>query len=143
MNTFVKIVIGIILIIAVLIGVFYIEGKTKSASVANITIFIEGQNESSIKITNIEGSLEKVSKSGMPRGGNLVAPGIAITLRQNMIPISDWYSLPLKGPSTYNLKIGLDESFSENIPTMVYVQAIDNKSQEIIAAQKELLLKKQ
>lgn len=143
MKTFVKMIIGIILIIAVLIGVFYIEGKTKSANVANITVFIEGQNESSIQITSIEGSLEKVSRSGMPRGGNLVAPGIAVTLRQNMIPISDWYSLPLKGPGAYNLKIGLDESFSENIPTMIYVQAIDSRSQEITAAQKEFLLKKQ
>lgn len=143
MNTFVKIVVGVILIIAVLMGVFYIEGKTKSASVANITIFIEGQDESSIQITDIEGSLEKASKTGMPRGGNLVAPGIAIMARQNMIPISDWYSSPFSGPGTYNLKIGLDESFSENIPTMIYVQAIDSKSQKIISAQKEFLLKKQ
>ncbi len=141
MSTFVRIVVGIILIIAVLIGVFYIEGKTKSASVANITIFIEGQNESSIQITGIEGNLEKVSKSGMPHGGNLVAPGIAIILRQNMIPISDWYSSPFSGPGTYNIKIGLDESFSENTPTVVYVQAVNNKSEKIESVQKELLLK--
>ncbi len=140
MNTFVKMLAVIILIIIVLTGVFYIGGSIKSAKVANITIFIESNNES-INITSIGGSLERAPKISIPRGGNLVAPGIAVTIRQNMIPISDWYSLPLNGTGAYNFKIGIDESFSEDKPIAIYVQAVNNRSEKIESAQKELLLK--
>ncbi len=140
MNTFVKMVAIIILVIIVLTGIFYIGGSIKSSKVANITIFIESNNEST-NITNIEGNLERVPKISLPRGGNLVAPGIAVTIRQNMIPVSDWYSLPLNGTGAYNLKIGLDESFSENKQIAVYVQVVNNRSEKMESAQKELLLK--
>ncbi len=140
MNIFVKMVAVVILVTAALIGISYIEGSMKSARVADITVFIDDQNES-MNITHLEGSLENVSKTGLPQGGVLTAPGVAVTLRQNMRAVSGWYSFPLNGSGTYTLRIGLYDSFSEDKPTVVYMQAVDSNSQKIISVQRELMLK--
>jgi len=142
MNAFTKMIVAIILLIVILTGVFYIEGSKKSGRVADITVFVEIQNES-VRITNIEGNLEAISKVGVPAGGRLVAPGVAVLIIQEMKPVSDWYSLTLMNSSrTYNFRIGLYDSFSEDNPVSVYVQAIDRNSRELMSVQKSLLLNK-
>ncbi|MFZ2411067.1 MAG: hypothetical protein WAW23_05825 [Candidatus Methanoperedens sp.] len=142
MNTFVKMIVVIILVIAALTGVFYIEGSNKSAKIANINVWVEiAAQNGSVRITNIEGSLEDISKVGLPVGGSLEAPGIAVSINQEKKPVSDWYSLLLMNDSRiYNFRIGLYDAFSEDKNVSVYVQAVDRRNNEIMSAQKELLL---
>ncbi|MFZ3059586.1 MAG: hypothetical protein WA102_07575 [Candidatus Methanoperedens sp.] len=144
MNSYAKIVIGIIIVIAALIGVFYFESSAKSAKVANINVLVEiATQNGSIRITNIEGDLEEISMVGLPRGGLMEAPGIAVSINQEKKPVSDWYSLMLMNDTrTYNFRVGLYDTFSEDKPVFVYVQAIDRRSRELMSAQKELLLNK-
>lgn len=142
MNNLVKMIVVIILVIAALTGVFYIEGSKKSAKIANIDVWVEiAAQNGSVRITNIEGNLEDISKVGLPVGGNMEAPGITVSINQENKPVSDWYSsLLMNDTRTYNFRIGLYDTFSEEKPVSVYVQAIDRRSNELMAAQKELLL---
>lgn len=144
MNSYAKMVIGIIIVIAALIGIFYFESSAKSAKVANINVLVEiAIQNGSVRIANIEGNLEEISKVGLPRGGPMEAPGIAVSINQETKPVSDWYSLMLMNDTrTYNFRIGLYDTFSEDKPVTVYVQAIDRRSRELMSAQKELLLNK-
>lgn len=140
MNTFTKMIVAVILLIAVLVGVFYIEGSKKSGRVADISVFIEVQNES-VRVANIEGNIEPISKVGVPQGGILEAPGVAVLVLQEMKPVSDWYSLTLMNSSrTYNFRIGLYDSFLDDRPVFVYVQAIDRNSKTLISVQRAILL---
>ncbi len=144
MNTFVKMLVVIILVIAALIGVFYFESTAKPAKVANINVLVEiAPQNGSLRIANIEGNLEDISKIGLPKGGLMEAPGITVSINQETKPVSDWYSLLLMRDSrTYNFRIGLYDTFSEDKPVSVYVQAIDYRSNELMSIQKEFLLNK-
>ncbi len=136
-----KKLIGILIIVILLaIGIFYFIGSSKAGRVAEIKVYIEVKNDS-VEITNIEGNLEKVSKIGVPQGGNVVVPGITLMVKKGMIPISDWYSVGYNGPGIYNLRVALDESFSENQPVIVYVQVVGNRGEKLISGQKEIQLK--
>lgn len=135
-------IIVIILVIAALIGVFYIESSNKTNKIANINVWVEiATQNGSVRITNIEGNLEDISRVGLPVGGSLETPGIAVSINQEKKPVSDWYSLILMNDSRiYNFRIGLYDTFSEDKPVYVYVHAIDRRNNELMSAQKELLL---
>lgn len=140
MNDYVKMIVGIIVVIAALMGLFYVEGSKKSSRVADITVSIEVRNES-VRVINIEGVLEPITKISLPQGNLAITPGISVALNQEKIPISDWYSVSLNGSGTYKFRMGLYDTFSEDKPVSVYVQAINEFSQEVAAVQKELSLK--
>lgn len=142
MNIFLKMIISIVILVVILTSIFYIESSKNSGRVTDINVFIEVDNES-VRIKNIEGNLEAVSKVGVPTGGGLEAPGVTVLILQEMRPVSDWYSLTLMNSSrVYNFKIGLYDSFSDDKPVSIYVQAIDRNSKELISVQKRLLLNK-
>lgn len=130
----------LIIVILLVLGVFYYISSSKTGRVADIKVYIEAKNDSVEKM-NIEASLEKVSKVGVPVGGSMVLPGITLMVKKGMIPISDWYSVGYNGTGIYNLRVALDESFSENQPVIIYVQVVGSRGEKLISGQKELILK--
>ena len=115
MNLF-KIIIAIAILISIFAGSFYFIGQEKSATVMDTSVDVFLDNSGNVHITKIEGTLREVNKVSMPKGDNMIAPGVVVNVIYNYRMIGYWASVginpaaPLNSTTTYNMTVGLFEN---------------------------------
>ena len=143
MNSYVKMVIIIIVLVLASVASFFVLGSEGNAKVVEIVVHTSIKN-SSVDIVNIEAfPFEDVSRIGIPKGNIITDSGsVSVNINQNMIPVSDWYSTLYRGTEgsqVYKFKVGLYDDFNKNEPVKVYAN-IEIFSEQVAAADKYILL---
>ena len=103
-------------IILVMVGVFYLLGEEKDASVMDVRVDLYLDNDGFLHIILINGTLRPVNKISMPTGDIVETPGVVANVIYNEDFIGYWTStrinesVPLNSTTTYNLTVGLFEN---------------------------------
>lgn len=113
MNTISKFITIIVVIVLVMVGIFYILGEKKDASVMDLRVDVYLDNDGYLHITLINGTVRPVNKISMPTGDIVETPGVVANVIYNEDFIGYWTStrinesVPLNSTTTYNLTVGL------------------------------------
>lgn len=115
MNSLSKLIIATVIIVSIMLGTFYFIGQEKSGSVMDVSVDVFLDNGGNAHITNIKGDLRDVTKVSIPKGNNVIAPGVVAVVIYKQRLIGYWTSAginlaaPLNSVTTYNLTVGLSE----------------------------------
>ncbi|MDP2841381.1 MAG: hypothetical protein Q8O17_03780, partial [Candidatus Methanoperedens sp.] len=108
-----KIIVSIILIVAIMTGTFYVIGQQKHGSVMDLRVYVFIDNEKNPHIVAINGSLRDVNAISLPKGNEVITPGIIANVIYQDNLIGYWTSekldasVPLNSTTAYNLTVGL------------------------------------
>lgn len=108
-----KIIVAIIIIVSVMTGIFYVLGQQKHGSVMDLRVYVFIDNEKNPHIVAINGTLRDVNAISLPKGSDVITPGIVANVIYRDDLIGYWTSekldasVPLNSTTTYNLTVGL------------------------------------
>ncbi len=140
MKRFNKILLGIGIIIALSLVVFYYLGEKAEGTVLKVQVVVKGDIKEAM-IEDVTAHLESIKKLSEPKGTLLVTPGVTVTVIQNMQIIGEWTSVPYNGSGVYNLTVGLTKYPKSGDTISVVARLMDEKSQNIAVVSKEITLK--
>lgn len=113
MNILSKIIVSIILIVAIMTGTFYAIGQQKHGSVMDLSVYVLIDNEKNPHIVYINGTLRDVNQISLPKGNDIITPGVVANVIYHGDLIGYWTSVkldasvPLNSTTQYNLTVGL------------------------------------
>jgi hypothetical protein len=113
MNPLTKLFIFIFIVISILVGSFYLIGKEKSGNVMDVSVTVFLDNGGIPHIAQVNGTLRESYKVSIPRGNEVITPGVVANVIYNNELIGYWTSvginttIPLNSTTTYNLTVGL------------------------------------
>ena len=100
-------------IILVMVGVFYLFGEEKDASVMDVTVDVLLDGDGYWHITYINGTFREANRISIPKGGEIKVPGIIANVIYDGEMIGYWKSVslnqtaPRNSTKTYNFTVGL------------------------------------
>ncbi|MDD5473032.1 MAG: hypothetical protein PHU34_02670 [Candidatus Methanoperedens sp.] len=134
-----KILLGIILIIAISVIIFYYLGQRDDAAVLQVQVKIKG-DISTTTIENITAYSELINKIRVPKGNLLTAPSLTVLVLQNKEIIGDWTPVPYKGEGFYNITVGLTKPLNEGETVRVIVRVMDPNYKVVAVGLKEITI---
>ena len=124
-------------IVLVMLGGIYILGQEKDASVIDVSVYVYLDNDGSVHIAYINGTLRPVNKVSVPTGDIVETPGVVANVIYNEDFIGYWTStrinesVPLNSTTTYNLTVGLFETPTQGDNVSVSVRLVGFYGEEL------------
>ncbi|MFA4934834.1 MAG: hypothetical protein WC568_03260 [Candidatus Methanoperedens sp.] len=132
-----KSVILIAILILIMVGIFYFIGKESSGSMMDVSVDVFLDNGGFAHISNINGTLREVNKISIPKGNEIITPGVTANVIYNQFMIGYWTSaginpaVPLNSTTTYNLTVGLFENPKRGSDVSITVRLVGFRGEEL------------
>lgn len=137
MNPLTKIITVIVIVISILAVSFYFLGQEKSGSVMDVNVDVFMDENGTVHITNINGNLREMNKISIPKGNEMMLPGMLANVIYNEELIGYWTSerlnvdVPRNSITTYKITVGLFENPARGDNVSVTARIIGYKGETI------------
>ena len=127
-------------IVIVMVGIFYVMGEEKNASVMDVTVDVFYDLEGNAYIKYINGSFREVNKISLPKGGEIDLPGVVANIVYDGDFIGYWTSVkldpnaPLNATTTYNFTVGLFNNPERGEDISISVRLVGYTGEELDSA---------
>ena len=132
-----KFIVILTVIILVMVGVFYLFGEEKDASVMDASVDVLLDEDGFWHITYINGTFREANKLSIPKGGEVKVPGITANVIYDGEMIGYWTSVrldptvPRNSTKTYNFTIGLFKTPVEGDNVSLSVRTVGFVGEEL------------
>lgn len=137
MDIITKFVAIIVVIVLVMVGGFYSFGEEKDASVMDVTVDVLLDEDGFWHITYINGTFREANKLSIPKGSEILLPGVLGNVIYDGEMIGYWTSIsldptvPRNSTKTYNFTVGLFENPVEGENATISVRTIGFVGEEL------------
>lgn len=132
-----KSLILIAIVILIMVGIFYFIGKESSGGVMDVSVDVFLDNGGSAHISKVNGTLREVNKISIPKGNEVITPGVTANVIYKQRLIGYWTSVglnpavPLNSTATYNLTVGLLEKPAKGDDVSITVRLVGFRGEEL------------
>lgn len=131
-----KSVILIAIVILIMVGIFYFIGKESTGGVMDVSVDVFLDNGGYPHISKVSGTLREVNKISIPKGNDVITPGVTANVIYNGRLNGYWTSaginatVPLNSTATYNLTVGLLDKPAKGNDVSITVRLFGIKGEE-------------